>query len=149
MTRNSLRGYQGSPLLIHYLDHAYRRCDNFEALILKGRTFRRIAFFKGLIHSKDLDSNQWLLKDSDQTAAFRPIGVLRSDGVSTIRLFCCIFMIRWHAIGCINHDIVVGLLSELLLNVILLHPYRIWLKGYVSHGDRTAVLPIVSHLLYP
>ena len=34
---------------------------------------------------------------------------------STIRLFCSLFKVRYHEIGCINHDIVVCLCSELFV----------------------------------
>ena len=35
----------------------------------------------------------------------------------TIRLFCNLFKVRRHVIGCINHDIVIGLCSELLMRL--------------------------------
>ena len=41
--------------------------------------------------------------------------------------FCIIFKVRRHFIGCIKHDMVIDLCSELL---ILLHPSRIWWKVF-------------------
>ena len=50
--------------------------------------------------------------------------------------------------GCINHDLIVGLCSELLMSL----SYYIHLgfgKTFLAqHGDRTQVLPNVSHQLY-
>ena len=87
MNRSSLSGYQGSPLLIPYLDHTFRPCDSFEVLILEGRTFRRIEFLEGWIHSKESLLNQWFSKDSVLMTAFCwPIDFPMSDCISSKRL---------------------------------------------------------------
>ena len=64
-------------------------------------------------------------------------------------LFDCFFCLRWHVIGCINHDIVISLCYELRKRFsYYIHPkYR---KEYLSSGgNQTSVLPNVRHQLYP
>ena len=51
--------------------------------------------------------------------------------------------------GCIIHDTVVGLCSELLKKVILLQPSSVWKKVFDSHGNRTRDLSILSRLPKP
>ena len=68
---------------------------------------------------------------------------------SDYQTFCNLFKVRGHFIGCINHDIVIGLCSELLVGLIYyIHP-GYGKKCMVSHADRTWVLPNVIRQLYP
>ena len=63
--------------------------------------------------------------------------------------FCYQFKGRRHFIGCFNHDIVIGLCSELHLRLsYYIHP-RYGNKFLVSRGDRTLFLSNVSRQLYP
>ena len=70
--------------------------------------------------------------------------------MSNHQTFCSLFKIRRHIIGCIKNDIVVvGLCSELVVRLSY-YMYLVYGRKFSpSQGDRTAVLLIVSRLLYP
>ena len=63
--------------------------------------------------------------------------------------FCSLFKIRRHDIVCINHEIVIGLCSELLMRLFYyIHP-GYGKKFFVSQRGLIYFLPNVSHQLYP
>ena len=67
----------------------------------------------------------------------------------TIRLFAVYLRLDSIFIWYSNHDIVVGLCSELFMRLSYYIHLGIWQKAFGSHGDRPAVLPNESRLLFP
>ena len=66
---------------------------------------------------------------------------------SDCQTFCSLFMVRWYIIGCINHDIVRGLCSELLMRLFNYIHLGYGKNILISYGDRTRVHPHLSHQL--
>ena len=64
---------------------------------------------------------------------------------SDYHTFCSRFKVKRHVIGCTNHDIVVGLCSDIFMRL----SYYIHLGYGKKFSARMGIEPIASRLLYP
>ena len=65
------------------------------------------------------------------------------------KTFAAFFKVRRHVIGCINHDIVVGLFYELYMCLSYYIHLGYGKKALSTHGNRTTVLSIVNVYFAP